>query len=56
MGRGSVWGGVCEKGRQMFLTSETTLSWWSLKILRERGSLMLSSGQQRKGQHQQASL
>ena len=52
MGRGSVWGGVCEKGRETFLTSETTLSWWSLKILRERGSLMLSSGQERRGQHQ----
>ena len=51
-GKRSVWGGVCEKGRQTFLTSETTLSWWSLKILRERGSLMLSSGQQRNRQHQ----
>ena len=26
-------GRVCEKGRKTFLTSETTLSWWSLKIL-----------------------
>jgi len=31
----------------LLLTSETTLSWWSLKNLRERGSLMLSSAQPR---------